>query len=100
MSIAHNPGTEGSRGVIPAEREWMPSPDCKLVRFGADFIFTSRRYSEKFLRQAAARLVRHGVPEFASVQIKAWGADDARFDGLSFDLQDRARQELSRLVIA
>lgn len=44
-TIASNPGTVGSMGSIPAEREWMPHPEAKLVRFCADFIFCDRDLS-------------------------------------------------------
>jgi len=43
--VASDPGTEGSMGVRPAERNWMPHPEAKLVYFGADYIFCYRTVS-------------------------------------------------------
>lgn len=61
--IATTDGTEGSGGVITAEREWMPTPDCKLVSFGVDHIFTSRAMSEKFVTRLLSKLERDGMPD-------------------------------------
>ncbi|NHN89842.1 LPD29 domain-containing protein [Acetobacter conturbans] len=63
VRVASNPGTQGSMGYIAAEREWMPDPDCKLVSFGADFVFTSRTISPAFAEKIMARLIRKGLPE-------------------------------------
>lgn len=32
-TVASNPGTEGSMGVLPAEREWMPHSGARLAHF-------------------------------------------------------------------
>jgi hypothetical protein len=42
-TIASNEGTRTSLGVIAPEREWMPHPDARLVRFAPDFVFCNRR---------------------------------------------------------
>ena len=48
-TIARNPGTEGSKGTIPAERQDRPHPEARLVRFSADFIFCTRRHSPELV---------------------------------------------------
>lgn len=58
--MASNPGTQGSAGSHAAERNWMPSPDAKLVRFGADFVFVEREMSAALLRRAVARVAAQG----------------------------------------
>lgn len=62
VSFASTDGTEGSMGMVPANREWMPDPDAKLVSFGADYVFCHRNYSPDFYRRAALRAAeKHGV---------------------------------------
>lgn len=61
--IATTDGTAGSGGVITAEREWMPTPDCKLVSFSVDHIFTCRTMSEKFVTRLLEKLARDGLPD-------------------------------------
>lgn len=60
--IASNPGTGDQKGSHSAERNWMPEPDAKLVRFGADFIFTKRAISPNLARRALDRLAAKGYP--------------------------------------
>src|SRR5437660_1744541 len=43
--VATDHGTEYTRGVIPPTHNAKPHPDAKLVSFGADFVFCSRRIS-------------------------------------------------------
>lgn len=61
-AVASNPGTEGSMGVIPAEREWMPHPQARLVHFGADFVFCTRRTSPALVQRVLDRMKARGVP--------------------------------------
>lgn len=100
VTIASNPGTIGSAGSIPAEREWMPSPDAKLVSFGADYVFCNRDLSERFLRHATARLARGGYEVFktAPVVVSKWGS--ASVQGLDYDQERALHYECSRLVVA
>lgn len=58
VSLAYNPGTEGSRGVIPREIGLPPAADAELVSFGADFIFCNRRHSAELLERAALEVSR------------------------------------------
>lgn len=60
--VASDPGTQGSSGVLPPERNWMPDPDAKLVRFGANFIFCTRTTTANLLRRVRARLEAKGLP--------------------------------------
>ncbi len=61
-AVASNPGTEGSMGVLPAEREWMPQPGARLVHFCADFVFCTRHTSPALVGRVLARLKAQGVP--------------------------------------
>lgn len=60
-TVASFPGTQDSGGYVPAEREWMPSPDCKLVSFCADYVFVSRDYTVSFMERFRARMIRQGA---------------------------------------
>jgi hypothetical protein len=77
--VADDQGTEGSRGTLPAEHNTKPHPDAEEVRFAADHIFAYRRLSQRFLRQACARLVRHGHHEFANVTIEPETKDSGAY---------------------
>lgn len=59
-TIASSEGTEGSKGTHAATREWMPHPEAKLVRFGANYVTTHRSYSEAFMQRVLAKLRRDG----------------------------------------
>lgn len=75
---ASDPGSEGSMGVNPAVRNWMPDPDAKLVHFQADYIFTDRTISYALLKRAYDRLAAKGYPVEA-VEISdggvSWGGE-------------------------
>jgi hypothetical protein len=81
---AHSDGTTGSMGTVPPVREWMPDPECKLVRFGAKYVFCNRDYSAAFIRRVCDRLAGEGFPQFQSVEIdtsysaSAWIKDGRR----------------------
>lgn len=40
--LAESPGTEASRGSVPEVIVDPPSPDARLIRFGADYVHTQR----------------------------------------------------------
>ena len=98
-AIASNPGTKDSGGSIPAEREWMPHPEAKLVSFGADHVFCTRKLSPAFERQLLARLARKGFAEAASVE-SMQDAHRIYPAGGCVDLATLAYREAQRLVIA
>lgn len=50
--FAQTSGTEGSGGVHPADKQFMPVAGAKRVHFGANYIFTSRKKSRAFLERA------------------------------------------------
>jgi Large polyvalent protein associated domain 29 len=50
--VAHSSGTEGSRGCVPETNNAKPHKDAVLVRFGADFTFWQRHYSEPVIAKA------------------------------------------------
>ena len=61
--LAETPGTEGSKGVIPAHKRGLPHDDAQLVHFGADYVFTERRYSRAFMETAARKVAaEYGAP--------------------------------------
>ena len=61
--LAETPGTEGSRGVIPAHKRGLPHDDAKLVSFGANYVFTERKYSRAFMETAARKVAaEYGAP--------------------------------------
>jgi hypothetical protein len=108
---AHREGTTGSMGTVPPVREWMPHPDAKLVQFGADYVFTHRRYSERFIRHACARLARNGYPQFGQVELdttcsgSVWIKNDRQpavpqLDESNADLGDLLRRECLKLMVA
>lgn len=106
VRVASNPGTEGQMGHIPAEREWMPDPDCKLVSFGADYIFTSRSISPAFAEKLMARLSRKGLPA-DTLQIHDYGDNTASIvarQGVNFDdaryWEREANVERGRFMVA
>lgn len=53
VQIASSPGTAGSMGHIPAVDNKRPHPEAKRVRFGANFVFCSRAYSQELAERAA-----------------------------------------------
>ena len=79
-TVASSQGSAGSGGYFGPEREWMPEPEAKLVHFGANYIFTSRKISPALMGRVVARLERKGYPvEVLQVQISAYdGSGHAR----------------------
>jgi hypothetical protein len=53
---AYSPGTEGSRGTVPAIKNNRPHDDAELVSFGADFVFEERTISLEFARKLVAQI--------------------------------------------
>lgn len=62
VTLASDPGTADNGGSNPSTREWMPHPEAKLVRFGADYVFTNRIVTRGLMERAIARLARRGLP--------------------------------------
>jgi len=48
--LASSPGTEGSRGTLPAYDNPKPHPDAVRVHFGSNYVQTSRSYSMEYER--------------------------------------------------
>ncbi|GBQ47895.1 LPD29 domain-containing protein [Komagataeibacter europaeus] len=63
VQVASDEGTKGCGGVLAAERNWMPSPDCKLVSLGATAIFARRSLSPDYAGRIMAHLTRKGLPD-------------------------------------
>ena len=52
--IAETSGTTGSRGAVDSYLAAPPSADARLVRFGANYVTTSRRVTDEFAARALA----------------------------------------------
>lgn len=76
-TFAQTSGTAGSMGVVEADKVFMPVPGAKRVRFGADYVFTKRRYSRAFLDRALASYrAKYGDDMAANITIKdGWNGD-------------------------
>jgi len=95
--VASDPGTTGSMGSRAPVREWMPVPGCRLVHFGANYVFTDRDLSPAFVERVLAK-----------VQAK-WGEVDlavrvSSYDGTAhlagnMDHERWAREISNRLMI-
>ena len=48
VTLAHAPGTEGSRGSLPEQIGDPNGPTAQLVSLGADFVITQRRVSDEW----------------------------------------------------
>lgn len=58
--VASDPGTAAGGGRYAPVREWMPHPEARLVRFGADYVTATRSYSDAFTARVLAKLRRDG----------------------------------------
>lgn len=95
--IASDPGTSDSMGSRQPCREWMPIPGCRLVSFGANFVFTCRDLSPAFAERVLTK-----------VRAK-WGAVDlqvhvSKYDGTAcltgnYDHERWARGISNRMMI-
>ena len=74
-AFAQTSGTEGSRGVVPAGKAFMPAPGAERVKFGADYVFTDRTISAEFKARVMSEFERlYGPDRVASVGFD-WQAD-------------------------
>lgn len=64
-------GTTGSAGSVESEQYMQPSFRARLVRFGADYVFTKRKYSEGFYRRAADTVARQ-TGEAIAVKVSSY----------------------------
>lgn len=95
--IASDPGTSGSGGYREPTREWMPTPDAKLVSFGANFVFTSRRMSPAFAERVLAKVHR----QYGNVDL---ALHVSTYDGSAcltgnYDHERWAREVANRFII-
>lgn len=56
VSAAYSPGTSGSRGMHEGYSYPKPSPDAKLVSFGADFVFCEKEFSLTVYKAAVEKV--------------------------------------------
>lgn len=56
-SLAHTSGTSSSRSCVAPLTTDPPHPSAQLVRFGADYVFVSRSYSEPVMGAALASIM-------------------------------------------
>lgn len=94
--VASSQGTEGSLGCIPAQREWMPEPDCKLVHFCADFVFTNRKLSPQLADRILAAAVRKWGKLDVTTHVSTYDGS-AHFQG-GWDDERRVHEIASRFM--
>ena len=58
VQVAHARGTEGSRGYLPEVINDPPSPNAKLVSFGADYVFVHRDVSDEWREEVIQEFER------------------------------------------
>lgn len=75
---AHSPGTEGSRGTVPAIHNEKPHPDARQVNFGSSYIFSNRKNGKEAVEQAQRETGAKG-------EVKVWGNGEATFVGETYD---------------
>lgn len=98
-------GTTGSGGVDSAYNYPAPVEGAKLVHFGADYIFTSRSYSEaSMIRAVLAVHDKFGLP-LLNVKMTEWGPQldgelHARQNNSRYDNRDLVHQELNEMECA
>src|SRR5215831_17349144 len=56
VTFAKTSGTAGSMGTVESAQEMQPSFKAELVHFGADYVFTNRRYSTPVYTAAVKKL--------------------------------------------
>jgi hypothetical protein len=98
---AKSSGTEGSRGMVEAFSTERPE-GAELVQFGTRHVFTSRKMSIAFARQAYTRLQRKlNEQDLAGSEVLECVDGTAHIIGFpDFYAEQRARREISRLMIA
>ena len=101
-TVASNPGTEGSMGVLPAERGWMPHPGARLVHFCADFILCTRRTSPALVGRVLDRMKAQGVPvELLEIRTGYDGSGHIAARGYTADAElweREARNQINRFM--
>ena len=102
VTVASNPGTQDNRGTLLAERELMPDPSARLVRFGVDFIFCNRRTSLALVGRVLDRMKARGSPvELLEVKpdYDGCGYIAARCHSAEAELWEReARDQVARFM--
>lgn len=62
-TFAKTSGTTGSMGRVPSSQAIPPSAKARKVRFLADYVHTSRKYSAAFYTRAAEKVCKqYGIP--------------------------------------
>jgi len=103
VTFAKTRGTAGSGGTVPSAQELQPSFKSELVRFGADYVFTSRKYSPAFYQRAVEKVARRYGEQLA-VKVSAWGTpmlvSDIMIDGAAEFASQLVYRELARRMPA
>lgn len=81
VSFAHTGGTQSSMGTVPERFGSRHNPDARLVRFGANFVFTDRDLSD----EAEAWVKQYRDDNYARA---SWQAD-YEWDRLTWELKGR-----------
>ena len=96
VQFANSGGTEGSRGTVPSYDNPEPVSGAQLVNFGANYVFTTRSFSKKFLEKVAKTFSKEtgwSIPEI-TVSTYDESANFARTDetipgGMHYQTLDR-----------
>ena len=91
-------GTTRSRGSRPPEDNAMPLPGCRLVRFGADHVFTYRALSPAFAGRVLAR-VQGLYGNQAQLAVEVSKHDGSAYLTGDMHMERIGREIASRLVI-
>jgi hypothetical protein len=61
VTVAHDGGTEGSRGVRPESFGSRRTPGARMVHLGADYVHTSRQLSAGFVAACGLEVLPNGT---------------------------------------
>lgn len=99
--FAQTRGTEGSMGTVPADKSFMPEPDCERVSFGADYVHTSRKHTERLVRAALAHhRAKWGDDEANQITVKVNDDGTAYASADSWEIERSFSKRLHKTIIA
>jgi hypothetical protein len=99
-AFAQTSGTEGSGGSVPKGKAFMPVAGAERVHFCANYVFVTRRCSERLVRSAVAAFARKwGEAEAAKLEVyvSSFGCGVNTSD---WEVQQRFYEVLGRRMIA
>ena len=103
VTFAKTRGTTSSAGTVPSAQALQPSFKSELVRFGADYVFTERKFSPAFYQRAVEKVARRYGEDLA-VKVSDWGTPmlvrDVMVDGAAEYASNLVYRELARRMPA